>query len=325
MKFRNMMLKYYNEAGADGADGGGTSAGAGEGGEGGEGGGTGAGAGAGEGGTADWRSALPDDIRNSDSLKSVKDVPSLAKQFMDLQSHLGNSIRIPSEHASEQDRKAFYEKLTKHVPNLIPRPDPNDAEGMNALYAALGRPDDKANYEVPEVPDQINGALPEERINFLRDVAHKYGLTRDQFKGVVTEVMAADAKVYEQSASSLAESRNALQREWGAAFEERSAAATKMAEITGAPPQLIEAIKSGAVNGDSLKWLYNLSSRMSGTGASAVNDQGSGKMTPAEAQHRIDEIMNNRSHPYWDSHHPDNKRAINTVIELTRFASAGND
>ena len=49
--------------------------------------------------TADWRASLPEDIRGAKALESVKDVDSLAKQFLDAQSHIGNSIRITSEEA----------------------------------------------------------------------------------------------------------------------------------------------------------------------------------------------------------------------------------
>jgi hypothetical protein len=51
--------------------------------------------------TTDWRANLSDDLRSSKGLESVKDVESLAKQFLDAQSHIGNSIRIPGEDAGQ--------------------------------------------------------------------------------------------------------------------------------------------------------------------------------------------------------------------------------
>lgn len=313
MKIRNMLLKYYNEAGADGAGGGGQ--------------------GGGETATetttttetaTDWRASLPDDLKASESLKSVKDIASLAKQFVDQQSYLGNAIRVPSEHASEADKKAFYDKLVKHAPDLIPRPNRDDPESMNAVLAALGRPDDKSLYEAPEVAPELKNFVPDERIEAFRDIAHRYGLTKDQFKGVMADVLAADAQIIQGQQTALNESRAALHKEWGAVFEERTAQALKLAESTGAPAAFVDAIKTGAVNGEALKWLHSLSSRM-GDKLNIVNDENnSGKMTPGEAQSRISEIMGNRKHPYWDSHHPDHKRALDTVVELGRLADAGN-
>lgn len=317
MKFRNMLLKYYNEAG-----------------EGGE--------GLGQGGTTtttteppastteppastDWRSSLPDDLKASESLKSVKDIASLAKQFVDQQSYLGNAIRVPSEHASEADKKAFYDKLVKHAPDLIPRPNRDDPESMNAIFAALGRPDDKTLYEAPEVAAELKEFVPDERIDAFRDIAHKYGLTKDQFKGVMADVLSADAQIIQNQQEALNASRAALHKEWGAVFDERSAQALKLAESTGAPAAFVDAIKSGAVNGEALKWLHGLSARMGDKLNITKDENSSGKMTPSEAQSRIDEIMRNRKHPYWDSHHPDHKRAMDTIVELGRLASAGNN
>lgn len=313
MKFRNMLLKYYNEAGADGADAGGQPpAGA-----------DGAGAGGQPPASADWRAALPDDLKASESLKSVKDIASLAKQFVDQQAYLGNAIRVPSEHASEADKKAFYDKLVKHAPDLIPRPNRDDPESLNAVLAALGRPDDKNLYEAPEIPAEAKAFVPEDRIEAFRDIAHKHGLTKDQFKGVLSEVLAADAVSIQAQQEALNQSRAALHREWGAAFEERTAQALKLAESTGAPAAFVEAIKGGAVNGEALKWLHSMASRMGGNLQIADDQGGSGKMTPGEAQSRIDEIMGNRKHPYWDAGHPDHRRAMDTMVELGRLADAG--
>lgn len=312
MKIHNMLLKYYNEAGADGADGGGQPP-------------------AYNGATVeppantDWRASLPDDLKSSESLKSVKDIASLAKQFVDQQSYLGNAIRVPSEHASEADKKAFYDKLVKHAPDLIPRPNRDDPESMNAVLAALGRPDDKTLYEAPEVAPELKEFVPDERIEAFRDIAHKYGLTKDQFKGVMADVLSADAQIVQNQKYALNESRAALHKEWGAVFDERSAQALKLAESTGAPAAFVEAIKTGAVNGEALKWLHSLSARMGDKLNIVTDESNSGKMTPSEAQSRISEIMNNRKHPYWDSHHPEHKRAMDTVIELGRLADAGNN
>ncbi len=315
MKFRNMMLKYYNEAGADGAEGGGGQPPAGN-----------------EPpadneppANTDWRAALPDDLKSSESLKSVKDIASLAKQFVDQQSYLGNAIRVPSEHASEADKKAFYEKLAKHAPDLLPRPNKDDPDSVLAVLSALGRPDDKALYEAPEVAAELKEFVPDERIEAFRDIAHRYGLTKDQFKGVMSDVLAADASIIQSQQDALKQSRAALHKEWGAVFDERTGQALKLAEATGAPAAFVDAIKNGAVNGEALKWLHSLSSRM-GDKLNIVNDDnGSGKMTPAEAQSQIDEIMRNRKHAYWDSHHPDHQRAMDNIVKLGKLADAGSN
>jgi hypothetical protein len=97
----------------------------------------------------------------------------------------------------------------------------------------------------------------------------------------------------------------------------------KLAEGTGAPAAFVDAIRNGAVNGEALKWLHGMASRMGGNLNIADDQGGAGKMTPGEAQSRISEIMGNRKHPYWDAGHPDHKRAMETIVELGRLADAG--
>src|SRR3990170_781823 len=84
--------------------------------------GTGAG---GSSGAADWRTGLPDDLRSHTALADIKDVGGLAKSFVNAQSLIGRSVRIPGEDASAEDREAFYQSLTK-VPGVARLPDGND-------------------------------------------------------------------------------------------------------------------------------------------------------------------------------------------------------
>lgn len=267
-----------------------------------------------------WRDALPSELQESASLKDVKDIGSLAQQFVDLQSHLGNSIRVPSEHASQEDRAKFYEKLQKHAPDLLPRPDRNDTDAMDAFYASMGRPEEASGYEKPEIPEGVN--VPDERIQAFQEIAHKHGLNAEQFKGVLGEVLAADQAAYQQQMDGHNQAMDGLKQEWGAAFDDRNGRAVKMLEATGAPADIVQMAKDGMVGANTLKWMYDLSTKFGGEGAPAVQDQGaSGRMTPAEAEAQISEIMNNRQHPYWDSHHPEHQSAIKKMLELGKFAN----
>ena len=47
-------------------------------------------------------------------------------------------------------------------------------------------------------------------------------------------------------------------------------------------------------------------------------------LTPAQAEMKLDEIMNNKEHAYWQGASPAHAAAVQKVVELTRAADAGN-
>ena len=61
--------------------------------------------------TNDWREALPENVRGWDEAQNADSADAFFKQIGDLRSHLGNSIRVPSDDAGDDTRKEFFEKL----------------------------------------------------------------------------------------------------------------------------------------------------------------------------------------------------------------------
>lgn len=313
-KFSRLARVFREEVNGDGGAGGGTHIAAD--------GGSPAGlpAGGAEQEVANWRDSLSPELKGSAALADVKDIASLAQQFVDQSSYVGSAIRVPSEDASVEDKQKFFDKILKHAPNLMPRPEAGNEEQMNALLTAMGRPADTTGYEQVEVPAGLN--FSEERMGQFKDLAHKYGLTKDQFKGVLGDVLALDASSQQASDAAVVTSRQATEQEWGAVFKDREAEAIAAAESTGAPAAIIQMAKEGKIGGDTLKWMYSLATKLGGAEGQAIRDQGqgNGRMAPDEAKAQISDILNNRSHPYWDSHHPDNKSAIDKMLKLAAFA-----
>lgn len=269
---------------------------------------------------ANWRDGLSDDLKGSSALADVKDIASLAQQFVEQQSYLGNAIRVPSEDASAEDKQKFYDKVQKHAPNLMPRPEAGNQEQLDAVLSALGRPDEATGYESVEVPEGLS--FSDDRMTAFRDMAHKHGLTKTQFDGMLKDVLGMDAATQQSMDEAVVTSRQAIEKEWGAVFKDREAQAIAAAEATGAPAAIIEMAKEGKIGGDTLKWMHSLAVKIGGGEGRAIHDDGnsSGRMTPADAKAQISDIMNNRAHPYWDSHHPENAAAIQKVLKLGALA-----
>jgi len=274
--------------------------------------------GGGDGDGADWRAALPEDMRGSDALKDVADVPSLAKQFVDQQAYLGNAIRIPGDDASAEDRKAFNDKLSQRVPELVM--SPTDEASTLALMKNLGMPDAADGYKV-EMPEGLN--MPEDRMAQIKDMAHQAGLTATQFEQFAGKVMAMDAALLGEMGAKLEAGISELKGEWGAAYDQNVAAALNVAEQSGAPADLVEAIKNNGANQATLKWLHGLSTTAKEGQHFNKSDGADNILAPAEANAQVDEIMRNKEHPYWRSSDPGHKAAVDKVLELMKLANPG--
>lgn len=264
----------------------------------------------------DWKNDLPEDIRNSPAIKDVKDVPSLAKQFVDLQAYQGQSIRIPSENAGEEDRKAFYDKLVAKVPGLIPTPNPEDKEAIDALWKKLGRPAQKEEYKIPE------GVDPNE-VQDILDLAHKSGLTVSQAEALLKEAHERVQAKKTESEKTRTEAMQTIKKEWGLTFEDRISKIEGILKATGAPKDLADGVASGVVGPETVKWLHTIASQMKLDEPNNHDRNRDSKLTPVEAKNRISEIMSNRDHPYWKASDPGHADAIKYVVELHRMSAGG--
>lgn len=338
MKFPKLF--FMEKDGGDGTGGGGTGgtggAGSGEGGAG-EGAGPGAtgsgdpGTGSGAGGTGgqgggsgtqDWRTQFISDeyLRGNPALKDFDSVEGLARNFIDLQSHVGNSIRIPSEDAGPEARKEFYKKLGEKVPGLMPVPNSDDPEALATVYNQLGRPESPDKYVIPDMGEGVDNRTTEQ----FRDVAHRHGLTQKQFEGIVKDITQANLQGAQQfQAAHDAEMKSLRDQEWGVAYDDNLQLALNVAESTNAPPELVAAIKGNQATAATLKWLYGIGKQMVGEGKPLTSDQNNkdGRMIPSEAAARISEIMNNKQHPYWNPSDPGHNNALKRMLELQKMAN----
>ena len=283
------------------------------------------GGGGGEGGTPTFNESLPEDLRGNESLANFKDVGGLAKSFVEMKSMQGSSIRIPSAEASDDDRKAFHDKMVNQMPSLMLKPDFDNAEQSNEFYRTLGMPEESGGYEMPKV-DGIE--MPEERGAALQKIAHEAGLTKSQFDKVMTAALGLDVVAAETQTANLKAEAEALHGEWGMAFDERKGTIVAVAKHTGAPDRLIAAIEADEAGVDTMEWLLKMSAFVKGEGVELGNqnlgdpDNGNSKMTPSEARGQISDIQGNRSHPYWNQNDPAHSDALKKMVELQAAAKA---
>ncbi len=244
----------------------------------------------------DWRAALPEDLKAEAMFKDIPDVPTLAKVARDLKAFQGTAIRIPGQDAGPEARKEFLGKLTEKVPELVlvPEDEKARAEVEESIYQRLGKPKDAKEYSLEAVKDALKD-LPEGlKLNEeeLRATAAGLGLTKKQFAALAKAVGTTTAGAMKAAA----EADAALRKEWGSAYDERTAqaraAAAKLgvpeAEVARMPPQLLRVFANAAkaVGGETRQ----VGGQVGGAG---------GAMTPAEAAAQRAEIRGRKE--FWDT------------------------
>jgi len=272
--------------------------------------------------SADWRNNLPEKVRGWDEVKNSDTAEKFFDQIANQRSLMGQSIRVPGEDAGEESMSAFYEKLRSKVPGLMRSPDPDDADAVNHVLEALGKPVDVDGYRLD---DSAN--VTAEQLAELRGIAQEAGLTKAQFKSVAGKILNTNKESNEATEAHYKDQTDALRSEWGAAYNERLGLAKDIAERTEAPESLLKAIEEGKADAATVKWVYQLSKQLGGesatSGVPVETTRGKATLTPAEANNVIDDVMNNSKHPYWINSHPNHDSAVQTMVGLRRLVDAG--
>jgi hypothetical protein len=264
----------------------------------------------------EWIEQVPEFARGWGEIEKAENMEALFNNFGEMRSHLGKSIKIPSDDASAEAMQEFHKKLIDKVPSLMPTPDMDNEEAVQAILTKLGRPEGLDGYAAPE-GDSI--AFEEAQLNDLKAVAHELGLTKKQFTKFAEKFgnqnAASAATMKEQNQSNL----NRIQTEWGLSAEAKYQEVTNFAKQAGAPEQLVQGLIDKKVDADTVFWLSQMSKNMGEKTNVDFNSNNSnnGVMTPSEAEEKIAEIYRNREHPY----HSGDEKAQKRMHELMRLSN----
>ena len=238
-----------------------------------------------------WKDDLNEEMKGSPAFKDIgDDINDLAKNFLDVQSHLGNAIRIPSAEASADDVTAFHTRLKEKVPGLIPTPDGENPETIEMFLSALGKPEKADGYKLPE----IEGVdIDETRGKLFMDTAHTLGMTQKQLEGFLGKMYDADLTQQDVLGNARQEDALALKKEWGVTHENRMKALTDNLLLSEAPADLTDAVKNGMVSSATIKWLDEVFGKFSSEDKHLDDNdkhQNQDDIVPVEAMERAAEV-----------------------------------
>ena len=233
----------------------------------------------GSGSRSEFLQQLPEEIRDHPSLQSINDVGNLGLSFVNAQRLIGA--------------------------DKIPLPKNPTEDDLSNIYSKLGRPDEPSGYAI-QADGQI---LTEGDVNTYTDIAHKLGLSKTQANGILdyyrssiqqtTEAMSKDAQQQKQQIE------QNLKAEWGADFDAKVSQANRaVADIAG-QDLLDMVLQDGTKVGNHPAFIKAFASfadfKNSVTKEDTISENSVNyRMSPADAQSKIDSIMNDKSHPYWD-------------------------
>ena len=243
----------------------------------------------------DWKTMLPDDVRNDPSMKAIADIQSLAKSFVHAQKLVGaDKVAIPGKHATEDDWDNFFNKI--------------------------GKPRDIGQYEI-KVPESFD----KKSMEGFKETAFKNHLLPKQAQAIIDWYSKANQEMSQQIESQTRaqqqEEIQSLKQEWGAAFDTKIARA-QMVIKNHADDETIKYLAESGL-GNNIKLVRLLAK----VGEMYNEDQirGSGgdpnALSPQDAMRQANDIMSDRSHPYYDKHHPNHKAAVAEVSKLFQMAS----
>jgi len=267
-----------------------------------------------------WRDGLPEDLKTSGVLESVNNIEQIAKMAVDGRKLASNAVRIPSDDASEEDRKTFQDDLLTKLPGLMVKPDIDNDDSVKQVLKSLGMPETVEGYELKDIPEPLT-----DNFNNLAKTAHDAGLTKKQLEaittGIITDFQTNSDTVRGQVEAQVGE----LKQEWGAAYDNKVKTISHFAEQTGFTDDLIDAIESGQLSPANMKAFDSVVKGFQGEGIEIGKQPNDVRatMTPQEADTRLNELMGNKDHAYWHPEDPEHSAAVKKVVELGKLAEAG--
>jgi len=266
-----------------------------------------------------WQDTLPEALRDAPYLAKAESAEDAVAKLVHAAKLVGTSVRIPGADASEEDRAAFFAKLTE-VDGVAQLPLSDDAEGLKSLMAKLGAPEDVAGYKLPELEDF---KWDEAQGDNLRRYALEAGMTAKQFAAFATNVAKQEQETGITAETALSALRQGLRADWGEALDERTALIRGYLQLSDAPETLIAGFKDNKLPLETMNWLYEVAKQFKGdvTPISADGKSPTPTMTIQEAYEAIPVLLKDMTGMRETD--PRYKGMQQKLVELHRLAKPG--
>lgn len=241
----------------------------------------------------EWLKNLSEEFQQDKTLQNFKDINDLAKSYIHSRKLIGkDKVAIPDEHATEDDWKEFYSKMG------LPERDKYEVKFGEAQYSE----DFKKGY---------------------MDKAHQAGLLPKQAEELFgffnEQVSNASEETLKAQQDAIKEQVDGLKKEWGAGYEKNIKKA-QIAFQTFADEDTTKYLQETGLSQDVnlLKLFAKVGEKLNEDtfDRNTVSHLG---LTKEEAQEKIETIMGDSSHPYWNGEHPNHKSAVEKMLKYNKI------
>jgi hypothetical protein len=245
-----------------------------------------------------WKDALAPEYRDAGFMKNIADIPSLVKSYASAQTMIGaDKIAIPGANATGDDWKQVFQKL--------------------------GVPEKAEDYKV-DLDKTWDGKVDKDFLDKFKATAHGANILPSQAKTMAEWFAKENETAFKSMQAEMQQSvqagLDALQKEWGAAYNDKIAATKAVMKVYG-DEEDVKYIRESGLGKDArfIKFLNKLSSTISEDKIRGEGGSGGSMLSPQEAQKQIDAIKGDVKGPYWnklDPKHVETKEKVNQLYAM---------
>tara|TARA_Y100001937_G_scaffold72815_1_gene99048 strand:+ start:3562 stop:4458 length:897 start_codon:yes stop_codon:yes gene_type:complete len=246
-----------------------------------------------------WKETISEEFRNDPNIQKFTEIDALAKSYINATKMIG------------QDKM------------VVPNNNFTDDQWSDA-YSKMGRPESADKYSLNIKSDVI--PFEETAIKSFQEQAHKLGLNNQQAQGVLdfykntTEGSIQQSKVDTETAQ--AQAQQSLRQEWGREYDANISKAKSLAKANVSPEVLLMELKDGTRVGDHpeiVKGFAKIANLLSEDKIVSTEAENMDRST--DIQQEIDQIMNDKTGPYWNKSHPNHDKTVQQVYTLREMLS----
>ncbi len=244
----------------------------------------------------DWRSEVPEDLKETACIKEAKGIGDLCKAFVNAEGMIGDSIRLPEE----GDEKA--------------------QEKLDAIYTKLGRPAEAKDYTAQMPGDEDGPSWDKDSVDSFKGAAHTMGLSNKQAQGMMDWYGNLVELGLKAQTEALKDSVEGLKTDWGSNHDRNMAFVFQLLEKVGSPELRAELDATALGNSPHLtKLLYRFAKDAAEDGI--IPGEVAGVIGKEDAKAKIAEINANKEHPYFkEVGAPGQKEASEEMYRLNQIA-----
>jgi len=251
-----------------------------------------------------WMNDLGEEFKGDVTLEKFKDISSLAKGYKELQSYMGNSLKVPA--------------------------DLDNNEAVNEVFNKLGRPEKSDGY-VYERPDFIPAVADGEPENYnveaqktFMEAAHKEGFTQKQMKFSLDYFNKMGVNgvrdIEDLKTKNDADAERLLRDEWTVNYDKNLSLAIRGFNAVATDDDKAYLQNAGLDRDPTLLRLFSKVGGRLSEGQFAGDVKRGGVSSPETARAEVDAIRSDPTHDlyaaYNDGNHPDHARAVEEVSKL---------